>query len=61
MTTTERTAKHRHTQTEEIRLLRRALLDALTVFDIGENTQFRLTHADIIARANSAKLTDKTP
>lgn len=51
MTPTERSARRRNSQAEEIRLLRRALVDALTVFDIGEDTQFRKAYADVIKRA----------
>lgn len=39
------------TLNEEIRLLRRALVDALTVFGIEEDTQFRKAYIDVIKRA----------
>jgi len=39
----------------EVALLRRALLDALTVFDIGEGTKFRAAYAELIARADAAE------
>jgi len=41
---------------DEIRLLRHALLDALTVFDIGQkgSTRFHKAYAEVIARAVSA-------
>lgn len=38
----------------EIKELRHALLDALIVFDIGEDTRFRKRYADVIARAWAA-------
>lgn len=57
MTATERSAKRRHAQAEEIWLLRQALLDALTVFDIGQRggTKFHKAYADVIARAWAAR------
>lgn len=57
MTTTERVAKHRQSQTDEIQQLRRALLDALAVFNIGDRdgTAFYLAYADVIARAYEAE------
>lgn len=53
MTPTERSARRRNSQVEEIRLLRQALVDALTVFDIGEDTQFQKAYADVIKRAQA--------
>jgi hypothetical protein len=56
MTPTERSAKRRHSQTDEIRLLRHALLDAMAVFDIGQrgSTKFHKAYAGVIARAVAA-------
>lgn len=56
MTPTERSARRRVTQAEEIRLLRCALLDAITAFGIDNTTQFHRSYADLIARAAAAKL-----
>lgn len=55
MTPTERSARRRNSQAEEIRVLRNALIDALVVFDIGEDTKFREAYADVIKRAWSVK------
>lgn len=40
----------------EIRELRKALLDAIIVFDIGDDTRFHKRYAAVIARALSADL-----
>ena len=56
MTASERSARRRNSQVEEIRKLRCALVDALTVFDIGDDTRFHKAYADVIARAQAAKL-----
>lgn len=55
MTITERTARHRQGQSKEILLLRNALLDALEVFDKGAICGFCETHAEVIARAKTAR------
>lgn len=56
MTATERSARRRQSQAQEIALLRNALLDALTVFDIGQegSARFHRAYADVIARAQAA-------
>ena len=45
----------------EVRRLRVALLDALTVFDIGEGCRFRDAYRDVIARAQDAMAREATP
>ena len=57
MTTTERVARHRDAQAQKIQQLRRALLDALATFNVGDrdSAAFYLTYADVIARAYEAE------
>lgn len=46
------------TSSDEIRLLRHALLDALIVFDVGEagSTQFHKAYGEVIERAQLANI-----
>lgn len=53
MTPTERSARRRHSQAEEIRRLRRALVDCMTVFAVGEDTRFYKAYEDVIKRAQA--------
>lgn len=59
MTTAERSARRWAKRDEEIRLLRRALLEALAGADLQEGAIYRQQHADLIARANVEKKNDK--
>ena len=51
MTSAERVAKHRSAQFNEIRQLRRTLLNALEEMDVEKHATFYLLHADVIERA----------